>query len=149
MSVNTSIESKVSSFLSTPKSLLIGGRWQPSQSEKTFRVENPANKTKLASVAYGSKEDIDLAVAAARQAFESGDWSRMSAKDRAQRMWRLADLIEQHKDELAYLESVDNGKPFAVAQAAESRWQLISFVIWQVGQPKSMGVLFRFCTLCS
>lgn len=99
--------------------LLIGGKWQDSVSGKTFATTNPATGETICQVAEGDKADIDLAVKAARKAFESGPWSKMTAAERGRLLNKLADLIEKHKDELAALESLDNGKPLRDAQAAD------------------------------
>jgi aldehyde dehydrogenase (NAD+) len=89
----------------------IDGKWRPAASGKTFETVNPATEEVICEVAEGDKADIDLAVAAARRAFDSGPWSQMDARDRGKLMFRLADLIEEEIDELAALESLDNGKP--------------------------------------
>jgi phenylacetaldehyde dehydrogenase len=65
----------------------------------------------LARVAAGDKADIDLAVKAARKAFESGPWPEMSPSEKGRLLWKLAELIDQHNEELAELETLDNGKP--------------------------------------
>src|SRR5690242_10733629 len=91
--------------------LLIGGKWQDSVSGKTFETINPATGDVICNVAEGDKADIDLAVKAARKAFEDGPWSKMNASERGRLLNKLADLIEKNKDELAALESLDNGKP--------------------------------------
>jgi aldehyde dehydrogenase (NAD+) len=93
--------------------MFIGGRWVASASGKTFPTLNPSTGEVLCQVAEGDKADIDLAVKAARKAFESGPWSRMTASDRGRLMNKLADAIEANREELATLESLDNGKPFA------------------------------------
>ena len=92
--------------------LFIGGRWLDSVSGKTFPTVNPATGETICQVAEGDKADIDLAVKAARKAFEQGPWSKTSAAERGRLLYKLADLIEQHKEELAALESLDNGKPY-------------------------------------
>ncbi len=97
----------------------IGGSWLPAASGKTFSTVNPATEEVIAEVAEGDQPDIDLAVQAARRAFESGPWSKMDARDRGRLMFRLADLIEEEIDELAALESLDNGKPIKDARAAD------------------------------
>ncbi len=109
----------VSAFLGEKHGLLIGGRSLPAASGETFAVENPAREQRLAEVARGGPEDIDRAVAAARRAFEEGPWSRMNPSERGRLLWELADRIERNSEEFAQLESLDNGKPLAVARAAD------------------------------
>jgi len=70
-------------------------------------------------VAEGDREDIDRAVAAARQAFDQGPWRRLTASQRGRLIWKLADLLEQNVEEFAFLESLDNGKPLGIARAAD------------------------------
>jgi phenylacetaldehyde dehydrogenase len=106
-------------FLTEPKKLLINGKWVPAASGKTFAVTNPATGEVIAHVAEGDKEDVDRAVRAARQAFEDSDWSRMTPSQRGKLIWRIGDLIAKYNDELAELESLDNGKPIGVAKAAD------------------------------
>ena len=81
------------------------------QSSKTFPVYNPANGEVMQQCAAGEKADIDLAVKAARRAFERGPWSRLTHGQRGKLIWKLADLIEEHLEEFAQIESLDNGKP--------------------------------------
>jgi len=109
--------SAVLDFLRRPKQLLIGGKWVPAKSGKTFETVNPANEEILALVAEGDKADIDDAVKAARKAYEEGPWSTMGPHQRARVMFKIADLIEQHADELAALETLDNGKPLTFSRA--------------------------------
>ncbi len=97
----------------------IGGQWTPAQSGKTFETVHPATEEVIAQVAEGDQADVDLAVRAARAAFEQGPWSRMDARDRGRLMYKLADLIEQEADELAALETLDNGKPIRDARQAD------------------------------
>ena len=99
--------------------MLIDGRWVSSASGKTFETMDPSTGKVICHVAEGDKTDIDLAVAAARRAFDSGPWRRMSASERGRIMYKLADLIESHKEELAALESLDNGKPYLDALNAD------------------------------
>jgi aldehyde dehydrogenase (NAD+) len=98
-------------FLSKPKQLLIDGKWVNAKSGKTFETRNPANDEVLSTIAEGGKEDIDLAVKAARRAFEEGKWRKMTAAQRARLLYRLADEIEKRSEEFAQLETLDNGKP--------------------------------------
>jgi len=101
------------------KKLLINNRWVDSESGKTFPTINPATGEEICQVAEADSADVDKAVKAARGAFNRGPWRRMSASERGQLLHRLADLIEKNAAELARLESLDNGKPVAVAQAAD------------------------------
>jgi len=99
--------------------LLIDGEWRPSVSGKTFGTVDPATNQVICRVAEGDAADIDLAVAAARRAFDSGPWSRMSGSERGRLIYKLADLVEKHQEELAALESLDNGKPYRDSIAAD------------------------------
>jgi aldehyde dehydrogenase (NAD+) len=99
--------------------MLIGGKWVDAVSGKTFETINPATGEVICRVAEGDKADIDKAVKAARKAFESGPWPKMNASDRGRLLNKLADAIEANVDELAALESLDNGKPMSIARAAD------------------------------
>src|SRR5436305_5692669 len=99
--------------------LFIGGKWQDSVSNKTFPTVNPATGETICQVAEGDKADIDLAVKSARKAFEEGPWRRMNASERGRLLNKLADLIEKNQEELAALESLDNGKPYRDALNAD------------------------------
>ncbi|HEY8503808.1 MAG TPA: aldehyde dehydrogenase family protein, partial [Gemmataceae bacterium] len=92
--------------------MFVGGKWLDSASGKTFPTLNPATGEVICQVAEGDKADIDLAVDAARRAFESGPWPRTSAGERGRLLNKLADAIEERTEELAALESLDNGKPY-------------------------------------
>jgi phenylacetaldehyde dehydrogenase len=113
------LDRNVESFIGAPRQLFIDGQWCDAASGRTFETPNPATGETLARIAEGDAEDIDRAVRAARRAFEYGPWSRMTPSERGRIIWRIGDLILEHADELAQLESLDNGKPFAVAQAAD------------------------------
>jgi phenylacetaldehyde dehydrogenase len=106
-------------FLSRDKQLFIDGEFVDAVSGKTFPVFNPATGDILANVAEGDAADVDLAVKAARSAFESGPWRSMSPAERARLMYKLADKLEERLEDLALLESLDNGKPLAVARVAD------------------------------
>ena len=99
--------------------LLINNQWVNSESGKTFPTINPATGEEIAQVAAADSADVDRAVRAARAAFEGGPWRKISAAERGRLLNRLADLIERNADELALLESLDNGKPYQVAKAAD------------------------------
>ena len=117
--MTVTLDRKVEDFIGAPRQLFIDGQWADAASGKTFQTPDPATGETLARIAEGDAEDIDRAVRAARRAFEDGPWSRMTASERGRIIWRIGDLILEHTDELAQLESLDNGKPFAVAQAAD------------------------------
>ena len=113
------IDARVTEFIDKPRKMLIDGKWVNAASGKTFPTYNPATGEVLAQVAEGDRADIDAAVKAARKAFDSGPWSRMTSSERGKLVWKLADLLEEHLEEFATLETLDNGKPLAVARAAD------------------------------
>jgi len=99
--------------------MLIDGKWVDSSSGKTFETINPATGEVIAKVAEGDKADVDKAVKAARKTFEKGPWRKMSARERGRLLYKLGDLIEQNIDELAALETLDNGKPIRDSRNAD------------------------------
>ena len=113
------IRPDVAAWLRKPKRNLIDGKWVPAASGKSFKVLNPADASYLAEVADSEREDINRAVTAARRAFESAPWRSLTPSERGKLLWRVGDLILQHADEIAELESLDNGKPRAVARVAD------------------------------
>jgi phenylacetaldehyde dehydrogenase len=117
--MTVTLERSVEEFIATPRKLFINGQWVDAASGKTFDTPNPATGETLAHVAEGDAEDIGRAVRAARAAFEEGPWSRMTPSERGRIIWRIGDLILEHTQELAQLESLDNGKPVGVAAAAD------------------------------
>ncbi len=113
------MHNRVQEFVSRPRKMFIDGKWVEAASGKTFPTYNPATGEVLAQIAEGDREDIDRAVKAARKAFESGPWPEMTASQRGRLIWKLGDLIEEHLEEFAQLESLDNGKPLSVARVAD------------------------------
>src|SRR5450432_1164281 len=113
------MDDKVSMYVSKNRKMLINGQWVEAASGKTFPTYNPATGEVLARVAEGDREDIDRAVKAARAAFETGPWSKISPSERGRMIWKLGDLLEQNLEEFAELEMLDNGKPLTVARAAD------------------------------
>jgi aldehyde dehydrogenase (NAD+) len=99
--------------------LLINNRWVPSESGKTFATVNPSTGEEICQIAEADAADVDKAVNAARRAFEHGAWRKIPASERGRLLHRLADLIEKNADELAALESLDNGKPLSIAKAVD------------------------------
>ncbi len=106
-------------FISSSHRMLVDGRLVGASSGKTFAVLNPATGEEICQVPEADHVDVDLAVRAARRAFDTGAWPALSPSKRGQLLWRLADLIEQHTDEFAELEALDNGKPVSVARVAD------------------------------
>ncbi len=113
------LDDKVSRFISRKHKMLIGGKWVEAASGKSFPSYNPATGEILSQVAEGDRADINRAVQAARAAFDSGPWPRLSASERGRLIWKIADLLEQNLEEFAQLESLDNGKPLTVARVAD------------------------------
>ncbi len=109
----------VASWLSQPKQLLINGQWVDAQNHDTFPVEDPSTGEVIGHVAEGLEADVKKAVAAARAAFDTGPWQKMTASERGRLLWKLGDLVEQHGEMLAELETIDNGKPYKIALAAD------------------------------
>lgn len=102
-----------------PGRLLIGGKRVECASGKKIEVINPATGETLTTVERGEAAEVDAAVKAARSAFESGPWPRMSAQEREKILWRIAELIEKHRDELALLESLNTGKTLREARSGD------------------------------
>jgi phenylacetaldehyde dehydrogenase len=117
--MTVTLDRSVEEFIGAPRQMFINGQFVNAASGKTFDTPNPATGETLARVAEGDAEDINRAVTAARKAFEEGPWSRMSPSERGRIIWRIGDLILEHTNELAQLESLDNGKPYVIAAAAD------------------------------
>ena len=96
---------------------LIGGRWQPASDARTLDMMSPSDGQVFASIARGTRADVDAAVAAARHAFEEGAWGRLTAVERGRLMAKLGEAILMHHEELAQLEARDCGKPMKQARA--------------------------------
>jgi phenylacetaldehyde dehydrogenase len=119
MAVSVPVDERAKRFTSETRPMLIGSEWVSAASGSTFETFNPATGEVLAHVAAGDSEDIDRAVKTARAAFETGPWGRIKPSERALMIHRLGDLVLEHGDELAALETLDNGKPLAIARAAD------------------------------
>jgi acyl-CoA reductase-like NAD-dependent aldehyde dehydrogenase len=94
-----------------PAKLIIDGKAVDAASGETFTTWNPATEEPICEVAKAGPEDVERAVKAARAAFDDGPWTRMRPADRQRILWKLGDLILEHADEIARLETLDNGKP--------------------------------------
>lgn len=114
--MNVSIPSTHRGFAKIgPTQLLIDGKFQDSVSQKTFDTLDPVTEEIITAVSQGGYEDIDIAVKAARKALDEGPWGKMDARERGTILLRWADLIDLHREELAKLEVLDNGKPISEA----------------------------------
>ncbi len=106
-------------FAGREHQLLIDGEWVPAGDGRTFETIDPSTGRPIASVAHAGPSDVERAVAAARRALEEGPWAKAGAAERARLMNQLADLVEERADELAQLESLDNGKPVKMARIVD------------------------------
>src|ERR1700757_3386206 len=114
------LDKRTSNFIASEHRLLIDGKIVKAASGKTLPVHNPATRDVMAHVSEAESPDVDRAVRAARRAFDEGPWQRkITASERGRMLWKLAELLESHLEEFAELESMDNGKPLAVARVAD------------------------------
>jgi aldehyde dehydrogenase (NAD+) len=133
------ISPRVQEFLKGTKKLLINGEWVEAASGQTFETLDPSNGKVLAVVSQAGPEDVDKAVKAARQAFENGPWKKMSASERGRLIYKLADLMEAHQEELAQLETLDNGKPIRETSNADVPLAIDHFRYYAGWATKIMG----------
>jgi phenylacetaldehyde dehydrogenase len=119
VSVDTRLSAKTADFVTHNHRMFIGGKFVNAASGKTFPVYDPATGEVIAHVPEAEAADVDAAVHAARKAFDEGPWPGMTASQRGRLLWKLADLLEANLEEFAEIESIDNGKPVAVARAAD------------------------------
>jgi phenylacetaldehyde dehydrogenase len=115
-SIDEHISPQTRAFLGRRHRLLIDGKWLDALAGATMTVLDPATGKQISTAAAGGRPDIDLAVQAARRAFEDGPWRKTTTGERSRLLWRLADLIEQHADELAELDVLDEGSPYAIVR---------------------------------
>ncbi len=116
---NYDLHENVRSFVPRTHKHFIGGEWVESASAQPFDVKDPATGRVIARCASGTKHEVDLAVAAARKAFDEGPWSKLTPSERSKAVWKIGDLIDAHNTELSQLEALDNGKPVGVAAVAD------------------------------
>ena len=120
MAIATPALESVEDFTERTHRLLIDGEWVEAADGRTFPTFNPATEGQLSEIALAGERDVDLAVAAARRAFDDDNgWRTISGSDRSRIVWRIGELIEEHADELALLESLDNGKPVDLARTID------------------------------
>ncbi|XP_062058970.1 mitochondrial 10-formyltetrahydrofolate dehydrogenase [Lepus europaeus] len=98
-----------------PYQCFINGEFMDADDGKTYDTINPTDGSTICKVSYASLVDVDKAVAAAKEAFENGEWGRMNARERGRLMYRLADLLEEHQEELATIEALDSGAVYTLA----------------------------------
>ena len=132
MTAITSIDAKQHPFLTgKAKRLFIDGKWVEAVSGKTFETINPSTGQVLGSVAEGDAEDVNRAVEAARRAF-TGPWSKFKPFDRQNLLLTLADLVEQHFEELAALDTLDMGAP--ISRTRGNRLRVLGMLRYYAGQ---------------
>jgi acyl-CoA reductase-like NAD-dependent aldehyde dehydrogenase len=102
-----------------PGKLFINGEWREASDGERRDVINPATGTVVSSIAWATAADVDAAVAAARAAFDKGDWSKLSGRERSRILMRVSQIMRERSDELAYAESVDVGKPITLANVVD------------------------------
>jgi phenylacetaldehyde dehydrogenase len=126
MASGMALREGVKSFLIGPRLMLIGGKWVAAASGKTTDIRNPATGEVIAAVPEAESRDVDLAVTAARRTFDDDIWGRLGPAQRGRILWTIADLIDANTDELAELESLNNGMPvrdarsFGIPRAADT-----------------------------
>ncbi|XP_069847883.1 mitochondrial 10-formyltetrahydrofolate dehydrogenase isoform X1 [Dipodomys merriami] len=98
-----------------PYQCFINGQFMDADDGKTYDTINPTDGSTICKVSYASLVDVDKAVAAAKDAFENGEWGRMNARERGRLMYRLADLLEENQEELATIEALDSGAVYTLA----------------------------------
>ncbi|WP_156857737.1 aldehyde dehydrogenase family protein [Oceanobacillus sp. AG] len=113
--IGYNLKPRVQEFLEGVKGLYINGDYVESESGKTFEVLDPSTEEVIATVSEAQAEDVDKAVQAARKAFDEGEWTDLEAAERSRMIYKFADLLEEHREELAQLEALDNGKPYHIA----------------------------------
>jgi aldehyde dehydrogenase (NAD+) len=132
----------VHSFLNRDQQLLIGGEWLAASGGQTMDALDPASGRRLTAIAMASKADVDRAVAAARQAFEGKDWRSMPSMARSELLWKIGALVEEHRDELAQLETLDNGKPLRESRNVDVPGAARYFKYWSGWPTKIFGQTF-------
>uniref|UniRef100_A0A671WKS0 10-formyltetrahydrofolate dehydrogenase n=1 Tax=Sparus aurata TaxID=8175 RepID=A0A671WKS0_SPAAU len=98
-----------------PYQCFINGKFEDAENGKSYGTINPTDGSTICKVSYASVGDVDRAVAAAKEAFDNGPWGRMNPRDRGSLLYKLADLMEEHQEELATIESIDSGAVYTLA----------------------------------
>jgi len=123
---------EVQAFLAEEKKMLIGGKWVDAASGETFATMDPARDEELAQVPLAGQEDVDRAVAAARDAFEDGRWSNLEPRKRAGVLYKIADALQEKAAAFAQVETLDQGKPvnFAIGEMIHSAFVFRYYAGW-------------------
>jgi acyl-CoA reductase-like NAD-dependent aldehyde dehydrogenase len=119
--------------------MLIDGEWADALTGETFEAIYPGSGEVIARVASAGREDVDRAVTAARRAFDGGDYRKMNGADRGRLLWKIADLMEQHIEELAELETLNNGKPLVESLKVDLPQSIACFRYYAGWAGKTMG----------
>uniref|UniRef100_A0A671S9A3 Mitochondrial 10-formyltetrahydrofolate dehydrogenase-like n=1 Tax=Sinocyclocheilus anshuiensis TaxID=1608454 RepID=A0A671S9A3_9TELE len=98
-----------------PYQCFINGNFEDAEDGKTYSTVNPTDGSVICKVSYASVADVDRAVSAAKEAFDNGPWGKMNPRDRGRLLYRLADLMEEHQEELATIETIDSGAVYTLA----------------------------------
>src|SRR5277367_1447427 len=143
IALDSRLDKNTSNFIASEHRMLIDGKFVKAASGKTLPVYNPATGDVMAHVPEAEAVDVDRAVRAARRAFDEGPWQRkLTASQRGRLLWKLADLLESHLEEFGEIESMDNGKPLAVARAADVPLAVDLFRYMAGWSTKIMGQTF-------
>src|SRR5690348_16151827 len=118
----TMLDPRVVEFVSAPKQMFVDGQWVDALSGRRFETVDPATEAVITTVPHGGPEDVEKAVRAARRAFDEGPWPSLTPAQRQQMIWRIDDGITSRADQIAQLETLDNGKSVAVARAVDVTW---------------------------
>jgi len=129
---------KVKTFINNDIGLFINNEYVSSKSGDSFEVYNPADDTIITRVAEAGTEDIDYAVQCAEKAFK-GEWSQLSAQERSDLIIKFTDLLEENKEELAYLEALDNGKSYEIALTDDIPGAINQFIYYAGWATKVLG----------
>lgn len=114
--VQYDLKPRVKEFLnSDTQGFYVNGDYTSAVNGETFSVLDPATEKEIIKVSEAQEKDIDIAVESARNAFDYGEWTKMEAAERSRIIYKFADLMEEHREELAQLEAIDNGKPYQIA----------------------------------
>ena len=122
LSAGTELDPRVVDFVSRPRQMYIDGQWTDALSGRRFDTVDPATEEVVTTVPHSGVEDVELAVKAARRAFDGGPWRTMTPAERQRILWKIGEGITARAEQFAQLETLDNGKSVAVAKAVDVTW---------------------------